>query len=69
MNVKEVIGLLKSAKKITVGYGAEYVAMHMDDELMIDAYSRYRVAEIRALSAEVDAYELTIAMQPIMEGA
>lgn len=63
MTVKEVVGALKNATKIVLGYGANAVPFEKDDLLMMDAYGAYIVDEIRA---EGDGYyEINIAMRPV----
>lgn len=67
MTVREVCAVLKTAKKIMLGYGGNAVSFDKDDLLMMDAYGGYIVDEIR-----VDAdgyYEVNIAMNFIKEGA
>lgn len=67
MTVREVCAVLKTAKKIVLGYGANAVSFDKDDLLMMDAYGNYIVDEIRG---DADGYyEVNIAMQFIKEGA
>ncbi len=66
MTVREVVGLLKTAKKIVLGYGASAVPFDRDDMLQMDAYGDYIV-----FSIEGDAdgyYEVNVLMRPVKEG-
>ena len=66
MTVNEVVKVLKHAKKIVLGYGANAVPFDRNDALMMDAYGGYLVDEIRA---EGDGYyEVNIAMRPVRAG-
>lgn len=67
MTVKEVIAVLKTAETIVLGYGANAVPFDKNDLLMVDAYGKYVVDEIR--SDDGKYYEVNIAMMPIKEGA
>lgn len=63
MTVREVVKVLKTAKKIVLGYGANAVPFDQNDALMMDAFGNYIVDEIRA---EDDGYyEVNIAVQPL----
>lgn len=66
MTVKEVVGLLKTAKKIALAYGANAVPFDKNDMLMMDAYGKYVVEEIRCEGE--DYYEVNIAMRPVKAG-
>lgn len=63
MTVKEATMVLKHAKKIVLGYGANAVPFDKNDALMMDAYGDYLVDEIRA--DEDGYYEVNIAVRPI----
>lgn len=63
MTVKEIVGLLKTAKKIVLGYGANAVSFDKNDALMMDAYGGYLVDEIR--SDDGQYYEINIVMRPV----
>ena len=65
MTVKEVCGVLKTATKIVLGYGANAVSFDANDALMMDAYGRYVVDEIR--SDGEGYYEVNIKVQPVKE--
>jgi hypothetical protein len=67
MNVREVCGLLKKAKVIMLAYGDNVIQFKTDDLLMMDAYGRYAVDEVR--SPGEDEYEISLALRPIREGA
>ena len=66
MTVKEAIGVLKSAKTISLGYGDNAIPFDKDNPLSLSAFGNYVVAEIKGL--EDDYYEISIAMQPVREG-
>ena len=67
MTVKEVASVLKTAKTIVLGYGANAVPFDKNDPLMVDAFGKYVVDEIRC---EGDGYyEVNIKMQIVKEGA
>ena len=63
MTVKEIVSLLKTAKKIVLGYGANAVDFDKNDALMMDAYGGYLVDEIR--SDDGQYYEINIVMRPV----
>lgn len=66
VTVKDVVGLLKSAKTIVLGYGGNAVDFNKDDPLVLDAYGKYLVSEIRC---EGDGYyEVDVAMRPVQVG-
>lgn len=65
MTVKEVVKVLKHAKTIVLGYGANAVPFDQNDALMMDAYGDYVVDEIR--SDDGGYYEVNIAVRPIKE--
>lgn len=66
MTVKEVAKVLKTAKAIMLGYGGNAVQFDKDDALMVDAYGKYLVDEIKC--AGEDCYEVNIVMIPMKEG-
>lgn len=66
MTVKEAVKVLKKAKKIVLGYGANAVPFEREDPLMMDAYGGYMVDEIRA--DDGGYYEINIVMVPLKEG-
>ena len=67
MNVREVCSLLKTAKKIVLGYGSSAVPFDKDDMLMMDAYGDYLVSDIEA---DADGYyEINILVRPVKGGA
>ena len=67
MNVKEIIGLLKSANKITLTYGENYAEFFSDDAMMIEAFGKYSVDCVRAIDGTVNHYEINIAMRPVVD--
>ena len=66
MSVKEVISLLKSARKFTITYGENYAEFFSDDPMMIEAFGKYEVDYIRALEDAFGHYEIGIAMRPVV---
>lgn len=67
MTVREVAKVLKTAKATMLGYGGNAVAFDKDDALMVDAFGRYVVDEVKC--AGDDCYEVNIVMIPMKEGA
>lgn len=67
MTVRDAVKVLKTAKKIVLGYGANAVQFDKDDPLVLEAYGSFVVDEIRG--DEDCYYEINIAMRPIREGA
>lgn len=66
MSVKEIVSVLKTAKKIVIGYGANAVPFDKDDPLVLDAYGDYVVDAVCAV--DEDNYEINIAMRPVKVG-
>jgi hypothetical protein len=66
MTVKEVVGLLKTAKTIALGYSETAVEFNKEDPLMMDAYGNYMVSSIHCTGD--DYYEVNIAMRPVRKG-
>lgn len=66
MKVKDALTVLKSAKKIVIGYGANALSFEMDDPLARDAYGDYVVDGI--VGYDDGTYEINIAMRPVKEG-
>ena len=66
MNVREAVSVLKKAKQIMLAWCGNSIPFDKDDLLMMDAYGKYIVDEI---AAHDDIYEITIAVQPVKEGA
>lgn len=66
MTVKEAVAVLKTAKKIVLGYGDNAVPFEKDDPLVMEAYGVFVVDKIHS---EGDGYyEINIAMRPVREG-
>lgn len=65
MTVKEVVSVLKSAKKIMFCWGGLGVTLDRDDGLQMDAFGDYVVSEIAGGELEPGTYEITIAMVPV----
>lgn len=63
MNVKAIIGLLKDAKKIMLGYGASAVPFDKNDMLQMSAYGDYAVESIEG--GGDGYYEVNIRMTPV----
>lgn len=66
MTVKELVSVLKNARTIVIGYGANAVPFDKDDPLVLDAYGDYIVDAVCADSG--DYYEINIAMRPVKAG-
>lgn len=66
MTVRDAVKVLKQAKKITLGYGANVVMCDVSDPLVLDAFADYVVDEI--YGAGDDEYEINIAVAPLREG-
>lgn len=67
MTVKDAVTVLKGAKTIALGYGANAVPFDKEDVLMMDAFGSYKVAEILV---DAEGYvEINIATQFVKEGA
>ena len=66
MTVKEIVKVLKTAKKVAIGYGANIVPFDKDDPLVLDAYGEYVVDAVCA--ADEDYYEINICMRPVKAG-
>lgn len=66
MTVREVVELLKTAKTITLGYGASAVPFDKNDMLQMEAYGDYIVHSIEACGD--DYYEVSVLMRPVRGG-
>lgn len=66
MTVKEAVGVLKTAKTIVLGYGCNAVPFDKDEPLMMDAYGKYVVDDIRSVGENY--YEVSIKTQFVKEG-
>lgn len=67
MTVKDALKVLKQAKKITLGYGANVVLCDVNDPLVMHAFADYVVDEICGVGE--DEYEIDIAVAPVKEVA
>lgn len=67
MTVKDAVKVLKTAKKITIGYGANLIPCNVQDPLVLAAFGDYVVDSI--CSTDEDVFELDLAITPIKEGA
>lgn len=66
MTVREVVSLLKTAKTITLGYGASAVPFDKLDMLQMDAYGDYIVHSIECTGDGY--YEVNVLMRPVLGG-
>lgn len=66
MTVRDAVLVLKTAKALKLGYGANSIQFDKDDPLMMDAYGDYAVAGISG--SDDFYYEIDIAMRPVREG-
>ena len=70
MTVKEVCGILKTAKTIALGWNGASIEFEKSNPLMMDAYGNYVVDSIEAVGDSEDGYyEVNIAAQPMKVGA
>lgn len=68
MTVKDAAKVLKNAKEIRLCWGGcSLPNFQADDPLQLDAFGKYVVDEIVAVSVEPDVYEVTVAMRPVKE--
>lgn len=65
MTVREAVKVLKAAKKITIGYGANIIPCNVQDPLVLDAFGSYVVESICAVMD--DEYEIDLALAPVKE--
>lgn len=67
MTVKEVIGVLKHAKMITLIYGDNSVDFDRNDLLAVEAFGRYVVNDVYALAdGKEHHYEIDVLMRPVV---
>ena len=66
MTVKEAVAVLKTARHISIGYGANAVPFERDDLLMMEAYGNFVVDWIHC--EDKGFYEINIVMRPVREG-
>ena len=68
MNVKEAISVLKQAKQITLIYGDNSVEFFRNDALAVEAFGKYVVNEVYALSTgDGHHYEIDVLMRPVVD--
>lgn len=63
MTVKDVVKLLRGAKRISIGFGDRGIHIEQNDSLMIDVYGDYVIDAITIV--EDGECELSVAMKPI----
>lgn len=69
MTIKEVVGILKEAKTITLGWDGCAIQFDKDNPLMLEAYGNFVVNTIRAVGdADEGYFEVDIAMLPVKVG-
>lgn len=66
MTVKQVVSILKAAKKILLCWDGSSYPLERTNALMMDAYGSYVADNIQTIGDEM--YEINIAMKPIKEG-
>lgn len=66
MTVKEVIGVLRNARSIAIGFADRAIPIDQDDVLMVSVYGDYVVDSIRY--DEAGQVEIGIAMIPVKAG-
>lgn len=67
MTVKDAVKVLKTAKKITIGYGANVIPCNVQDPLVLAAFGDYVVDSI--CGVQEDEYEIDLAIAPVKEVA
>ena len=68
MTVKDAVNVLKMAKKITIGYGANSIPCNVQDPLVLSAFGDYKVESICCVSSDEEEYEIDLAIAPMKEG-
>ena len=69
MTVKDAAKVLRSAKELRICWAdCSIPGFRPDDPLMMDAFGKYVVDEIMAISVDPEAYEITVAVRPVKEG-
>lgn len=69
MTVRDVVGILKTAKTIALCRDGSSYKLEKTNALMMDAYGNYVVDSIQAIGNEEEAYyEVNIAMHPVKLG-
>ena len=69
MTVKDAVKVLKLAKKITIGYGANAIPCNVQDPLVLAAFGDYVVESICCVCSDEEEYEIDLAISPVREGA
>ncbi len=69
MTVRDAVAVLTDAKTLYIGWNGSITDFDKEDELMMDAYGKYKVSRINAVPSKDDesAYEIDIAACPIKE--
>lgn len=69
MTVKEILGVLKSAKTIALGWDGASVEFQPKNLLMLEAYGNFVVDSIQPVGDDEEGYfEINIAMRPVKAG-
>lgn len=69
MTVKDAVKVLKMAKKITIGYGANVIPCNVQDPLVLSAFGDYAVESICCVCSDAEEYEIDLAIAPVKEVA
>lgn len=64
MTVKEIVALLKDAKKIKIGYEGTVYNFNQNDSVTMTAFGKFVVDGIYAI--DEDVFEIDIAMRPVI---
>ena len=67
MTVREIVGVLKYARKIRLFYGDSSIDFRNDDEAMIGFFGKYAVDSVAAIDTNEGHYEIILAMRPVLE--
>lgn len=63
MTVREVLGVLRNAKELCIGYGGGCTEVNPKDRIITEAFGDYVVESVLALGE--DSFEIDIAVRPI----
>lgn len=63
MTVREVLGVLRDAKELLIGYGGGCTTVNPKDTIIMEGFSDYVVAGVYAMGE--NSFEIDIAVRPI----
>lgn len=64
MTVREIVSLLKDAKKIKIGYEGTVYHFNQNDSVTMTAFGKFVVDGVYAIAEDV--FEIDIAMRPVI---